>query len=37
MRVSYFLSKKDLKFFEKEKKLFEIVNEFERAFHILGP
>ena len=37
MRVICFLSKKDLNFFEKEKRLVEEVNVEGRAFHILGP
>ena len=37
MRVIYFLSKKDLIFFEKEKRLVEEVNVEGRAFHVLGP
>ena len=35
MRVIYFLSKKDLNFFEKEKRLVVEVNVEGRAFHIL--
>ena len=37
MRVSYFLSKKDLSFSAKELKLVEKVNEIGRAFNMLGP
>ena len=37
MRVDYFLSKKDLSIFEKEKRPVEKVREEGREFRILGP